>query len=196
MSRKQKPWCVPVTVYTYDRGLKRYVLSGCMTYQVPTKPFPATLDCKSAQVVLRDNVELMKSTLRAPAVIFLKGTEVTAFCASGEEWASPLPSMREAKHRIVRAFEMKCVNYNTHLINYRLRGDGMLVLAGTSEINCGTFYVPETMSVDSVKSHVKSRAESLRKMLRDRRLIVELSEDRTCVYSIETMHRRHVMDAK
>jgi hypothetical protein len=165
-----------------------------MVYQVPTKRFPSQLDCKSVEWLLRDNIELLKTALRSPAVLLINGAQVAAFCASGEEWKMPLPMMQEAKHRIVRAYEFKCVNYTTRLINYRLRTDGILVLSSETDVNCGTYYVPETLSMDSLKLHLKTRAESIKKTLRDRRIIVEISNRRSCVYSVENMHRRHVID--
>lgn len=193
--RKHHPWTTPVTVYTFDRKSNRYVLSGCMVCQIPSRKFPAELDCKSVEWLQRENIELLKTALRSPAVVLINGTHMTAFCASGDEWKTPLPAMHDAKHRIVRAYEFKCINYTTRLINYRLRHDGTLVLSSESEVNCGTYYVPETLSMDSLKIHLKTRADCIKKTLRDRRIIVQLSDERSCVYSVETMHRRHVIDS-
>ena len=193
MRKQQPPWHLPVTAYTYNTRSQRYVLTGCLLYQVPMKAFPATLDCTGAQAVLRDNVLLLKSALRAPAIVLVDGHRVTAFSAAGEEWPL-LPAMHDAQHRLVRAYEMKCVNLTTVIVNYRLRNDGTLVLAGAGEVNCGTCYVPESMSLRSLKHYLHARGDCIKKTLRDRRLIVEMGRHRSAVYSVDTLHRRHVIE--
>lgn len=193
MARKpQPPWHLPVTVYTLDSKSQRYMLSGCLHYRVPMRPFPATLDCSSAQTVLRDNVQLLKSALQAPAIVLVNGHKATAFGSSGDPWPL-MPAMHDARHRLIRAFEMQCVNLTAAIVHYRLRVDGRLVLSGAGDVNCGTCYVPESMSLRSLKHHLHSRGDCIKKTLRDRRLIVEIGGDRACVYSVDTMQRMHVI---
>ena len=190
MAPKPLSWHVPVTVYTFNKD--RYVLSGCFAYRVPMRALPPTLDCASTQQILCGNIELLKSALRAPAIVLCKGHQLTAFSAAGEEWPI-LPQMCDARSRVISAYEMKCVNLTTHIINYRLRGDGAIVLASAGEVNCGTCYVTESMSLRSLKHHLSARAEALKKTLRDRRLTVEIGRHRTCVYGMETMMMRKVI---
>ena len=100
-------------------------------------------------------------------------------------------------HRIsaIKAYEMTCLNLSTHITHYRLRSDGALVLVDNGEINCVTCHVPESLGQEVVRAHLNSRANSIRKVLRDRRIVVEIGS-RTCVYSSETLQRRNVlMDA-
>jgi hypothetical protein len=87
---------------------------------------------------------------------------------------------------------MTCLNLSTHITHYRLRSDGALVLIDNGEINCVTCHVPESLSHGVVRAHLKARASSIRKVLRDRRIVVEIG-CRTCVYSSETLQRRNVL---
>ena len=85
-----------------------------------------------------------------------------------------------------------CLNLSTHITHYRLRSDGALVLIDKGEINCVMCHIPESMSQNVVREHLHSRANSIRKVLRDRRIVVEIGS-RTCVYSYETLQRRNVL---
>ena len=87
---------------------------------------------------------------------------------------------------------MSCLNLSTHITHYRLRSDGALVLVDRGEINCVMCHVPETLKQSVVREHLKTRANSIRKILRDRRIVVEMG-CRTCVYSSETLQRRNVL---
>ena len=86
-----------------------------------------------------------------------------------------------------------CLNLATPITHYRLRSDGALVLVDQGEVNCVMCYVPETLGVGVVRTHLQSRANSIRKVLRDRRIVVEMGCGRTCVYSNETLQRRSVL---
>jgi hypothetical protein len=87
---------------------------------------------------------------------------------------------------------MTCLNLATQIIYYRLRSDGALVLIDKDEINCVTCHVPESLNQNLLKAHLNARANSIRKVLRDRRIVVEIGS-RTCVYSSETLQRRNVL---
>ena len=184
-------WHVPVTVYTFDG--KRYVLSGCLTHQVPMRALPGSLDCGTAEALLRHHVELLKAVLQAPAIALCRGGKTTAYAAGGDELPLPLPRMVQGKQRVVRTHEMPCVNLTTHVINFRLRADGRIVLASVGEINCGTCYVAESMSLPSLRRYLRERSFALRKALRDRRLTVEIGAHRTCVYGMEGLVPRRVL---
>lgn len=87
-----------------------------------------------------------------------------------------------------------CLNIATHITHYRLRADGALMLVDQGEVNCVMCYVPESLAgLNVVRTHLRSRANSIRKVLRDRRIVVELGAGRTCVYSTETLQRRSVL---
>jgi hypothetical protein len=88
---------------------------------------------------------------------------------------------------------MMCLNLATHITHYRLRADGALVLVDSGEVHCVMCYVPESLCLSLLRSHLQSRANSIRKILRDRRIVVELGRGRTCVYSSETLQRRSVL---
>ena len=87
---------------------------------------------------------------------------------------------------------MMCLNLATHITHYRLRSDGALVLIDRGDINCVTCHVPESMSMGVVRAHLSCRANSIRKVLRDRRIVIEIGR-RMCVYSSETLQRRNVL---
>ena len=89
--------------------------------------------------------------------------------------------------RILRAFELPHLNLSTTVAHYRLRGDGALVLAGAGPLHCTMCYVPEELDLESVRGHLRSRAHAIRKLLRDRRLVVELSHGDASVLSCETL---------
>jgi hypothetical protein len=89
---------------------------------------------------------------------------------------------------------MMCVNIPSSILHYRLRRDGALVLVSCSEgVNCITCHVPETVCTAYLKKHLAARAESIRKLIRDRRVVVEMGP-RSCVYSLDTLQRRRVLD--
>jgi hypothetical protein len=88
---------------------------------------------------------------------------------------------------------MTCVNIPSCILHYRLRRDGALVLVGgCEEVHCLTCHVPEAMSASYLKRHLAARADSIRKLVRDRRVVVEMGA-RSCVYSLDTLHRRTVL---
>lgn len=108
----------------------------------------------------------------------------------------PLASLSHTRRiRIIKAYEMMCLNLATHITHYRLRSDGALVLVDQGEVNCVMCYVPESLPTGPgvVRTHLQSRANSIRKILRDRRIVVEMGVGRTCVYSTETLQRRSVL---
>ena len=96
---------------------------------------------------------------------------------------------------IIKAYEMMCLNIATHITHYRLRADGALVLVDRGEVHCVMCYIPESLCLTLLRSHLQSRANSIRKILRDRRIVVEMGQGRTCVYSSETLQRRSVLVA-
>ena len=96
---------------------------------------------------------------------------------------------------VVRAFEMTCVNVACCILHYRLRRDGALVLVGSGEeVNCLTCHVPEAMCASYLDKHLAARAESIRKLIRDRRVVVEM-RGRSCVYSMDTLRRKVVLES-
>jgi hypothetical protein len=88
---------------------------------------------------------------------------------------------------------MMCLNLTTHITHYKLRADGALVLVDRGEVQCVMCYVPESLCLSILNSHLQSRANSIRKVLRDRRIVVEMGKGRMCVYSSETLQRRSVL---
>ena len=91
---------------------------------------------------------------------------------------------------------MTCINVPSSILHYRLRRDGALVLVGgCEEVHCLTCHVPETMCVSYLKRHLAARADSIRKLIRDRRVVVEMGAARSCVYSLDTLQRRTVLGA-
>ena len=105
---------------------------------------------------------------------------------------APLTNSPPLRIEVIKAYEMLCLNLTTHITHYRLRSDGALVLIDRGEINCMTCHVPEHLTMSVVKEHLHSRASTIRKILRDRRIVVEIGR-RTCVYSSETLQRRAVL---
>ena len=61
------------------------------------------------------------------------------------------------------------------------------------QVNCGTCFVAESMSLQSLRRYLHDRAHALRKTLRDRRLTVEIGAHRTCVYAMEMLWPRKVL---
>lgn len=91
---------------------------------------------------------------------------------------------------------MACLNLAAPISHYRLRADGALVLVDSGEVHCVMCHVPETLGIggNAVRAHLESRANSIRKVLRDRRIAVELGDGgRVCVYSAETLQRKHAI---
>ena len=182
---------LPITVYRYDRRAKEYRFSHCLRSSVPSCAPPAILNCSTGMGMLREGLELLKAAMRAPAVVLINGSHSKTLSASGDEIKS-IPAVSEVP--VIRAFEMLCVNIPSFILHYRLRRDGALVLVGCNdtEVNCLTCHVPETVCASYLKKHLAARAEYIRKLIRDRRIVVETGV-RTCVYSLETLHRRRVL---
>jgi hypothetical protein len=183
---------LPITVYRYDRRSKEYRFSHCLISSVPGSAPPAVLNCSAGMGMLRDGIELLKAAMRAPAVLLINGTRSKALSASGEEIASMPPVLDTP---VIHAFEMTCINIASCILHYRLRRDGALVLVGCNEeVNCLTCHVPETICASYLKKHLATRAESIRKIIRDRRVVVDMGS-RACVYSLDTLHRRRVLES-
>lgn len=184
---------LPITVYTYSRRNKEYCFSHCLISIVPGSAPPPILNCSTGMGLLRDGLELLKAAMQAPAILLINGTRTKALNASGEEVASMPPVLETT---VINAFEMTCINITSCILHYRLRRDGALVLVNCNdEVNCLTCHVPDTICASYLKKHLAVRAESIRKIIRDRRVIVEMGP-RTCVYSMDTLHRRSVLESQ
>jgi len=180
---------LPVSVYAYDRRLRQYRLKACFQCSVCGPPLPKILTCSAGMGLLGENVELRKSAMRAPAVVLQKGVRTRIYNASCEEVPALPPAM--APLRVHRSYELPHVNIATLLAHYRLRADGALVLVDAGRLHCTMCYVPEEMDANYLRPHLQSRAHSIRKLLRDRRLVVEMGENRApSVFSCETLRRR------
>ncbi len=178
---------LPITVYHYQRRTKEYHFSHCLSSDVPCTAPPQILNCSTGMGLLRDGLELTKAAMRAPAVLLVKGVRTRALSASGDEVAS-MPPVFETP--VIQAFEMMCVNLASSILHYRLRRDGVLVLVSCNdEVNCLTCHVPETMCAAYLEKHLAARADHIRKLIRDRRVVVEMGP-RSSIYSLDTLHRR------
>lgn len=107
------------------------------------------------------------------------------FCRSNHPQQVPVLPPTEPV-RVVRAYELQYLNLSTQIAHYRLRRDGDLALVDTGRVHCAMCYVPETMALDYVRAHLRCRALSIRKLLRDRRIVVEVGE-RVSVFVCETL---------
>lgn len=88
--------------------------------------------------------------------------------------------------RVVRAYELQYLHLSTQIAHYRLRRDGVLALVDTGRMHCAMCYIPETMALDYMRAYLRCRTLSIRKMLRDRRIVVEVGE-RVSVFECETL---------
>ena len=174
---------LPVTVYRYDAGIKQYVFQSCMQCVVQGAVLPRVLTSGASQGMVAESLELLKAAMRAPAVVLCKGTQIRIYNASCDE-VKTLPPTEPA--RLIRAYELPYLNLSTQIVYYRLRGDGALALVDTGKLHCAMCYVPEQMRIEDVRGHLRARAHSVRKLLRDRRIVVEMNE-RACVFSCETL---------
>jgi hypothetical protein len=177
---------LPVPAYTYSNRSHVYELSGCFTYSIPVRELPAVLNCSTAMGVLGDNLELLKTALRAPAVVLVNGTRTKALSVSGEELES-VPLMSRDDKQILKHYEMTCVNLTSEMATYRLRADGVLSLSWTGEVNCFSCYICPTLTTSTLARNLKIRSNALRKTLRGRRVAVAMGPGQVCVYSLETL---------
>ena len=178
---------LPVTVYTFDRHTNSYRLTGCLLCPVPCTPAPSVLNCSSGLGLLGDGFELLKASMRTPAIVLRHGARCKTLTASGDE-VHVLPPTRAVN--LIRAYEMTCVNLSTSITHYRLRADGTLVLCSVEKLNCATCFVPESLrGKTAVTKHLAARAGHIRKMLRDRRIVVDMGSY-ACVYAVDTMRLR------
>ena len=88
--------------------------------------------------------------------------------------------------RVIQSFELPYINLSTQLTHYRLRKDGALALVDTGRIQCVMCHIPNSMDQENVREHLHRRRDTVRKLLRDRRIVVEMDEH-TSVYSCETL---------
>jgi len=183
---------LPVSVYNYDRHSKQYLLETCVQFEVQEAPMPRVLTCGAGLGLLGDNVELLKAAMRAPAVVLRKGVRTVIYNASCEEVKTLPDDIRPI--RLLRAYEFPHLNLSTSVVHYRLRPDGALVLADLGRVHCTLCYVPDHMDLDCVRSHLRSRAQAIRKLLRDRRIVVELAH-RTSVLSHETLRSKNLIES-
>ena len=181
---------LPVTFYTFDRRTNEYTLTGCLLCEVPCTPPPHVLNCSSGLGILGDGLELLKASMRTPAIVLRHGTRCKTLDASGDE-VHVLPPTRTAN--LIRAYEMTCINLSTSITHYRLRADGTLVLSCVGKLNCATCFVPDSLrGRSSITKHLQARAGHIRKMLRDRRIVVNMGSY-ACVYAVNTLRLRSRM---
>jgi len=179
---------LPVSVYSYDRRSKVYRFTGCMQCTVSGTPLPKIMTCSASMGILGENIELLKSAMCSPAVVLHKGMRTQIYSAACEE-VHTLPATTPL--RVLKSYELPHINLCTSIAHYRLRADGALVLVDTGRIQCAMCYIPEEMDMDHVRGHLHSRARSIRKLLRDRRIVVELGDERVpSVFSCETLRRK------
>ena len=179
---------LPVSVYSYDRRSKVYRFTGCMQCTVSGTPLPKIMTCSASMGILGENIELLKSAMCSPAVVLHKGMRTQIYSAACEE-VHTLPATTPL--RVLKSYELSHINLCTSIAHYRLRADGALVLVDTGRIQCAMCYIPEEMDMDHVRGHLHSRARSIRKLLRDRRIVVELGDERVpSVFSCETLRRK------
>ena len=148
---------------------------------------PVILTSGAGQSLMGENMELLKSVMRAPAVVLCKGSKVRIYNASCEE-VQTLPPTEPV--RVLRAYELPYLNLSTQIVHYRLRDDGAIALVDTGRIHCAMCHIPDHMDMDYVRPHLRSRAHAIRKLLRDRRIVVEMGEGRVGVYSCETLRSK------
>ena len=82
---------LPVSVYSYDRRSKRYLLKACLQCSVDGPPLPKVLTCGAGLGLMGENVELLKTAMRAPAIVLTNGNRTVVYDASCEEIKTPLP---------------------------------------------------------------------------------------------------------
>lgn len=174
---------LPISVYQYDARIKEYIFQSCLQCVVEGGRLPSVLTSSAGQSMLRENLELLKEAMQAPAVVLCKGSKVKIFNASCEE-VKTLPPVEPI--RVLRSYELPYINLSTQIGHYRLRNDGALVLVDTGKLHCAMCHVPEKLDLDYVRAHLHSRALSIRKLLRDRRIVVEIG-NKACVLSCETL---------
>jgi hypothetical protein len=182
---------LPISIYQYDPRAKRYAFQSCVQFAVPATPLPRILTSSASQGLLSENLDLLKAAMRAPAVVLRKGARVRILNASCEE-VHTLPPHTEPV-RVLRAYELPYLNLSTQIAHYRLRADGALALVETGRLHCAMCHVPDCMEPDYVRSHLWSRRHTIRKLLRDRRLVVEVG-GRSTVFSAETLRRKGVCE--
>ena len=79
---------LPVSVYRFDVRSKQYVFQACFQFTMCCAPMPEVLTSRASQSMLSENLELLKTAMRAPAVILQKGTKVRIYNVSCEEVSS------------------------------------------------------------------------------------------------------------
>ena len=181
---------LPISIYQYDPRAKRYAFQSCVQFTVPATPLPCVLTSSASQCLLSENLDLLKAAMRAPAVVLRKGSRVRILNASCEE-VQALPPTEPV--RVLRAYELPYLNLSTQIAHYRLRADGALALVETGRLHCAMCHVPDSMEPDHIRAHLWSRRHTIRKLLRDRRLVVEMG-GRSTVYSAETLRRKGVCE--
>ena len=177
---------LPISIYQYDQRNKRYVFQSCLQFPLHSHPLPRVLTSSASAGIASENVDLLKAAMRAPAVVLRRGARTRIYNASCEE-VKTLPPAEPV--RVLRAYELPYLNLSTQIAHYRLRADGALVLADTCRLQCAMCHIPEYMELDYVRTHLWSRRHTIRKLLRDRRLVVEIG-DRATLFSIETLRRQ------
>ncbi len=174
---------LPVTVYKYDARNKEYVFQSCVQCALQGAAWPRVLTSGTAQSLMAESLELLKAAMMAPAVVLCKGSHTRVYNASCDE-VNAMPPGEPLS--VVRAFELQYLNLRTQVVHYRLRNDGAIALVDAGRVQCLMCHVPERMSMDDVRAHLRARTRSIRKLLRDRRIVVDMG-GRACVYSCETL---------
>jgi len=177
---------LPISVYQYDSRTKRYAFQSCLQFALRSNPLPHTLTSSTSAGIVSENIDLLKTAMRAPAVVLRKGSRVRIYNAACEE-VQTLPPTEPI--RVLRAYELPYLNLSTQIAHYRLRTDGALVLADVCSLHCTMCHIPEYMELDYIRTHLWSRRHTIRKLLRDRRLVVEVGE-RATLFSTETLKRQ------
>ena len=88
--------------------------------------------------------------------------------------------------RVIKAYELPYLNLSTQIAHYKLRNDGSLRLVDMGRVHCTMCHIPEHMDLDDIRVHLCDRAYAIRKLLRDRKIVVEVG-DTASVFSCETL---------
>lgn len=176
-------WAVPVCAYARRRANETaWEFDGVVEVAV-RREWPTFLTVASAAMPTAVPMD------RVPLVLLSERGRTTAYSANGSAW-----DCTGARHRRSSRYhaegDLIMLHFESPVVTYAMQGaTGRLALAGSCLVLSDIMCMPRRVALEDVAFLRRQRAKSIRKQLRDQRVVVDLGDGRAATYALDTWAR-------
>jgi hypothetical protein len=189
MAAMIEEWAVPVCAYARRSGEKEeatWEFDGVVEIAV-RREWPAFLTVASAAAMMPSSAAVPMD--RVPLVLLSERGRTTAYSANGSAW-----DCTGARHRRSSRYHAEggliMLHFESPVVTYTMQGaTGRLALAGSCLVLSDIMCMPRRVALEDVAFLRRQRAKSIRKQLRDQRVVVDLGDGRAATFVLNTWAR-------